>query len=94
MVFYFQDPEALLFWNLLPTLATSIPFVISVSKGTLKGYFPMLALIATDGWHALTVGKGVEMRVDRDSHALPDGQSVPPIFTNWPAVYAVRGCRG
>ncbi len=38
------------------------------------------------GGTTLTIGKGVVFRVDRDSHALPDGQDVPPKFTNWPAV--------
>ncbi len=32
----------------------------------------------SEGWHALTIGKGVVFRVDQHSHALPDGQGVPP----------------
>ncbi len=34
------------------------------------------------GGTSLTIGKGVEMQADRGSHALPDGQSVPPRFKN------------
>ncbi len=34
------------------------------------------------GGTALTTGRGVKSRVDDDSHALPDGQSVPPNLKN------------
>ena len=36
------------------------------------------------GGRSLTIEKGVEMRADQLSHALPDGQSVPPRFENSP----------
>ncbi len=42
------------------------------------------------GGTSLTIGKGVVFGVDRDSHVLPDGQSVPPRFTTLPVAMSLN----